>query len=319
MRVFVTGATGVIGRRLLPLLRARGHQITAVVRSLEAGRRLETLGVASVDVDLFDPREVGDAIAGHDAVVNLATHMPKSTARMFLPWAWRENDRLRRDASGILVDACIAAGVPRLVQESFAPVYPDRGDAWIDESVPIAPARYNGTVADAEGSARRFGLCGGHAVVLRYGAFYGRDAMQTADLVRWVERGWAPVPGPAGAYVSSISHADAAAATAAALVLPSGTYNVVDDEPLTHREYVDSLARALHVDPPRLPPTWMTPLFGAVGEMLARSLRISNAKLRGASSWAPEHPSVREAWPQLVRAGATGRAPQHRGPATTSV
>jgi len=92
---------------------------------------------------------------------------------MFLRWAWRENDRLRRVASATLVDAALAAGVGRFVQESFAPVYPDCGDRWIDETVPIEPVRYTRTVAGAEASAIRFSQHGGSGIVLRFGAFYG--------------------------------------------------------------------------------------------------------------------------------------------------
>jgi nucleoside-diphosphate-sugar epimerase len=127
-------------------------------------------------------------------------------------------------------------------------------------------------------------------------------------MVQWVRRGWGPVPGPGSAYISSISHDDAAAAVAAALSLPAGAYNVVDDEPVTHREFFDALAAALDVPRPKLPPPWLTPLFGSLGQMMARSLRISNRKLRSVSTWAPEYPSVREGWravvPTLVRAAA---------------
>lgn len=302
MRVLVTGATGVIGRRLVPLLRAAGHGVTALARRPSARAQLEATGVTAVDFDLLDRRAVNAAVAGHDAVVNLATHIPRSSARTLLPWAWRENDRLRRDASALLVDACMAAGTARFVQESFAPVYPDCGDRWIDETVQISPVGHSRTVEDAEAAAARFSATGGVGIVLRFGAFYGRDAFQTTDLVRWVGRGWAPLPGPAGAYVSSVSHADAASAAAVALGLPPGVYNVVDDEPVTHREYVDALADALHVAPPRLPPPWLTPIFGSVGRIAARSLRISNRKLRAQSQWAPKYPSVREGWLDVVRA-----------------
>ena len=88
----------------------------------------------------------------------------------------------------------------------------------------------------------------------------------------------------------------------AALVLPSGVYNVVDDQPVTHRELVDALADAAGAPHPRLPPAWATVLTGLVGRLLARSQRISNRKLRGASDWAPRYPSVREGYPAAVAA-----------------
>jgi 2-alkyl-3-oxoalkanoate reductase len=299
MNILVTGATGVVGRRLVPLLKDARHAVTAVARSPAGREQLNGLGATAIELDLFDPGAVRRAVAHQDAVVNLATHIPPPS-RIFLPWAWRENDHLRRDASAIIADACIAASVPRLVQESFAPVYPDRGDRWIDETTAIEPVKYNRTVADAEASVERFSKSGRTGVTLRFGAFYGPDAAQTIELIKYMKKGWAPLPGPPEAFISSISHDDAASAVAAAVSLPSGVYNVVDDEPVTHREFVDSLASALKVPAPKLPPSWVTPLFGSLAEMAARSLRMSNKKLRAASGWAPKYASVGDAWQPLV-------------------
>ena len=301
MRIFLTGATGVIGRRALPLLIGAGHSVTAVVRRPQSHAELVRAGATPIEVDLFAADAVRKAVAGHDAVVNLATHMPAGY-RAFLPGAWAENDRVRRFASANLVDAAMATGATRFIQESFAPVYPDRGDQWIDERTPIAPVRYNRMVADAERSAERFSGSGGAGVVLRFAMFYGPDSWFTRDLIGYVRRGWAPIPGVADAYTSLVSHEDAAAAVVAALGVPPGTYNVVDDEPLRRREFFDSLAGVLGVAPPRLPPPWLKYLFGSLGEMLARSLRISNRKLRDACGWAPRYPSMREGWPAVVAA-----------------
>jgi nucleoside-diphosphate-sugar epimerase len=303
MKIFMTGATGVIGRRLVQLLAHQDHQVTGIARSPAGRERLERHGAASVGVNLFDPDAVRRAVAGQDVVINLATRIPPPS-RLLLPWAWRENDRLRREASATLVDACIAADVGRFVQESFAPVYPDRGDRWIDETTAIEPVRYNRTVADAEASAQRFAASGRAGVVLRFAGFYGSDAQQTLEMVTFVRRGWVPLPGPADAFISSVSHDDAATAAAAALTIPSGAYNVVDDEPVTHRTFVDSLAAALQVAPPKLPGPWLTRLFGSLGEMAARSLRMSNQRLRAASGWSPRYRSVREGWPAVVAAMA---------------
>jgi 2-alkyl-3-oxoalkanoate reductase len=307
MRIFVTGATGVIGRRLVPLLRASGHEVTAGVRSAASALRLARHGASIAEVDLFDRRAVERAVAGHDAVINLATRIPKP-ARMFLPWAWRENDRLRKVASNIIADACITTAVPRLLQESFAPAYPGRGEEWIDETTPIEPVKYSRTIADAEAAAARFSGGGSTGIVLRFAGFYGPDAFQTTELIKAVRKGWAPLPGPPDVYFSSISHDDAATAVASVLTLPAGAYNIVDDEPVTHRVLVDSLANALGVPPPKLPPTWLTPLFGSIGEMASRSQRMSNRKLKSASGWKPRFPSVREGWRDIVAHLDAGRA-----------
>jgi len=312
MKVFVTGASGVIGRRAIPILRRAGHIVTATAHSRQSHERLARLGLSTVSVSLFDRDELARTFKSQDVVINLATHIPHSSLRMFLPGAWRENDRIRRDASAAIVDACLATGVSRLIQESFAPVYPDCGDRWIEEETPLHPVRYNQTVADVEASARRFEASGRSTVILRFGGFYGSDAWQTREMVGWVKRGWGPLPGRSTAYISSVSHDDAAAAVAAALSLPSGAYNVVDDEPVSHRDFFDTLATALNVGRPKLPPPWLTPLFGSLGEMLARSLRISNRKLRSVSSWAPEYPSVRQGWRAVVSALSDGSIPGER-------
>jgi nucleoside-diphosphate-sugar epimerase len=137
-------------------------------------------------------------------------------------------------------------------------------------------------------------------VVLRFANFYGPDSEFVRELIGYVRRGFVPVPGAPDSFISSVSHDDAAAAVIAALDLPGSTFNVVDDEPLRRREYFDSLARVLGVGSPRLMPAWLSFLMGSVGEMLTRSLRISNRKLRDASAWRPLYASMREGWPAVI-------------------
>ena len=296
MRIFLTGGTGVIGRRAIPALIARGHRVTAIGRSAAKRAMLERAGATPIELDLFDRDAVRAAVVGHDTIINLATHIPSSSTRMFLPGAWKETDHIRRDGSAILADAAIERGVTRFIQESFAPIYVDAGDRWIDERSAVRPARYNRSVLDAERSAARVTIAGGVGIALRFSAFYGPDAVQVHDLIKLVRKGWAPLPGDPDGFMSSISHDDAATAVVAALEVPAGIYNVTDDEPLRRREFVDALASALGVPSPKLPPHWFARLGGSLGETLARSLRISNGKLREATGWAPRYPSVREGW-----------------------
>ncbi|HEX9285210.1 MAG TPA: hypothetical protein VF879_06030, partial [Nitrospirales bacterium] len=229
------------------------------------------------------------------------THIPPS-ARAFVPGAWRQNNRLRRLVSHNLATAALAGGVGRFIQESFAPIYEDAGDRWIDEDAPVRVARYNRAVLDAEAAAARVTGEGGTGVVLRFAFFYGPDSDFTQDAIRYVRRGRAPVLGSPGAFISSVSHDDAATAVAAALAVLAGTYNVSDDRPVRRREFVDALAEALGVPPPRFFPRWLTVLAGSLGETLARSQRIANRKLRTASGWAPRYPSVVEGWSAVVAA-----------------
>jgi 2-alkyl-3-oxoalkanoate reductase len=302
-KILVTGATGVVGRRLVPILIQEGHSVVAIARGPAQRERLEKMGAVPVEADLFDTGSLRRAASGCDAVVNLATHMPSSSAQMIHRSSWKENDAIRRDGSSNLVDAALAEGVGRFVQESFAPLYPDSGDRWIEESTPLRPVRYNRTVLDAEASAARFTRSGGAGVVLRFADFYGPDSRFLIEAIVQLRRtGRAFLPGSPDAFVSSISHDDAAAAAAAALALPPGTYNVADDEPLTRRDYFDSLTRALGLPPPKPFPWWARALLGTLAEVLSRSQRISNRRLKAESGWAPKYRSVREGWSSVAAA-----------------
>jgi nucleoside-diphosphate-sugar epimerase len=299
MRVFVAGATGVVGRRLIPLLVDSGAEVTAVARTDEKAAQLRHQGAQPKRVDLFDPPAVQDAVAGHDAVINVATRIP-SGMKMFMPGAFNENIRIRTEASQNLASAAMAARSRVFIQESFAPVYPDRGAEWIDESVPIAPASYVRSVLDAESAATEFTRSGGTGVVLRFSLFYGPDSSITLDMVDFVKRGISPAFGGGDGYMSSLWTDDAASAVFAALNVPAGVYNVSDDEPMQRRDIFALLARELGVRSPRILPRWASRMMGSVADTVGRSHRISNAKFRNAANWIPKVPSVREGWKLLV-------------------
>ena len=299
MRIFIAGATGVIGRRAVPLLLAAGHHVTAIARSAAAQAALKQMDAAWATASLFDPDALKAAVRGHDTVINLATHVPPSSRALF-PGAWRETGRIRSEGSANLAAAARAAGANRFIQESFAPIYEDRGGEWVDERSPVRAARYNRATLDAERSAEEFTGAAGTGIALRFAYFYGPDSDFTRDTIRYARKGWAATFGNPEGYMSSVAHDDAATAVVAALNIRAGVYNVVDDEPLRRREYFAALAEALGVPPPKLPPLWMVRLTGSVGETLARSLRISNRKLRKESGWAPRYPSVREGYRAMV-------------------
>ncbi|MGE0644442.1 MAG: NAD-dependent epimerase/dehydratase family protein [Nitrospira sp.] len=304
MRIFIAGATGVIGRRVVPLLMATGHQVTAVGRTPEKCVALERMGAAALQIDLFNSAVVRQAVADHDAVINLTTSIP-TFSRVFFRGAWRENDRIRRIVSANLAEAAKTIGIPRLIQESFAPAYPDSGDDWVEEQTALQPVRYNQSLLDAEAAAMRFIGYGGAGVILRFAFFYGADSGFTRDACQYIRRGWAPVFGSTTAFMSSISHDDAATAVVAALNAGSGVYNVADDEPVRRREYAESLASVLGVAPPKFPPAFLARLFGSLGKMLSRSIRVSNRKLRAETGWKPMYPSVREGWRAIVKTFTT--------------
>jgi len=301
VKTFITGATGVIGRKVVPRLIRAGHGVTAIGRSPESRRALEAAGARAVDVSLFDAAGLARAVAGHDTVVNLATHMPSSIWKMFLPGAWRENDRIRREGSANLVNAAIATHATRFIQESFAPIYADGADRWLDESWPAKPVSYNRSIVDAERSAERFTTAGGTGIVLRFAAFYGPDDFARA-FVNAVKKGWSPLAGSPDAFFSSVAHDDAASAVLAALSARAGTYNVTDDEPLRRRDYVGTIADLVGVRSVKYTPRWVARLMGSLGELMSRSLRMSNEKLKRETGWKPSFPSAREGWREAFSA-----------------
>ncbi|HEY4133334.1 MAG TPA: NAD(P)-dependent oxidoreductase [Gemmatimonadaceae bacterium] len=307
-RVFVTGATGVIGRRVVPELVRLGYDVTAVGRTDEKRATLAKMGATAIAPQTDADGRISTALAakalvGHTAVVNLATHMPPTTTKMLLPWEWTENDRVRRDDSAALVEAALTAGVRQFIQESFALVYEEGGDRWIDESFPQRPVKYNRTVLDAEASATRFTAAGGVGVVMRFAGFYGPDRL-LRDMVGVVKNGWSPLPGRGDAFASSVAHEDAARAVVIAVhgKVGAGAYNICDDEPLRRAEWVSVLAAAAGAQAPKMIPAWLTKLAGSGVELLSRSLRMSNATFKRATGWSPRWPSVREGLPDAIRA-----------------
>jgi nucleoside-diphosphate-sugar epimerase len=300
-RIFVTGATGVVGVHAVPLLVARGHEVTAIARSEPKRKALESLGARAIALDIFDENAARAALEGMDVLINLATHMPSSAMKMLLPWSWKENDRVRREGSATLARAARAAGVRRFMQESFAPIYEDGGDRWIDESWPLRPAPYNRSILDAERSAARFSEEGGEGVILRFASFYGPDAM-LREMIATARKGLSPMAGSPSAYWSSIAHEDAASAVVALVSAPAGVYNVCDNVPLTRREWIGTLAAAAEIKVPRPMPKLMAMLGGKTVELLSRSQRMSNRKLKTETGWSPKYPSAKEGLPAAVLA-----------------
>ena len=292
MKVFVAGATGVIGRRAVPALVAGGHEVTGVARTPEKAALLQGLGATPVTVDLFDPAAVRSAAAGHDAVCNLATHIPPLT-KAALPRAWAENDRIRTEASANLA-AAVEGG--RFVQESITFPYRDGGDDWLDEDTPYEAPGFTQSVETAEAAAHAV-----DGVVLRFGMFYAPDAAHTLDIVRLARKRVAALIGKPEAYASQIHAEDAGSAVVAALTAPPGTYNVVEDEPMRREDIFAVLAEVLGTKPPRKVPTTVAKLGGAKSTMLMRSQRVSNRRFKDATGWSPRYPSQREGLPAVVR------------------
>jgi nucleoside-diphosphate-sugar epimerase len=289
------GGTGALGGHAVPALVSAGHQVSALARSRAGADRLRQQGASPVEVSLFDVKGLTEAVAGRDVVVNLATAIPPMW-RFLSARAWAANQRVRTEGSAAVVDAALAAGVGGVVQESVVMLYADGGDAWLDEDAPVE--RYpmaEGNHA-AEASIRRLTDRGRRGVVLRFGWFYGPGAAHSEQMLTLARRHIVMTLGPPGSYQSSIQMVDAGAAVAAALEAPAGVYNVVDDQPLTKREFADALAAAAGVTPWVRGPGRAAMLFGNRLTSLTRSVRAANSRFKAATGWKPAFPSAREGW-----------------------
>jgi nucleoside-diphosphate-sugar epimerase len=295
MRVFVTGGTGAIGGHTIPVLVAASHDVTALARSEAKAQVLRDQGATAVEVSLFDTPALTQAFRNHNVVVNLASALP-ATHKFIMKSAWKECLRIRTRGSAAVVDAALAAGVGRYVQESVAMVYCDGGDRWIDEDWPVD--RYpiaEGNHA-AEASARRFAQSGGDAVVLRFGLFYGPGAAHSEQIMTLARRHVAFQAGRTDAFMSSIYLTDGARAVAAALQCPAATYNVVDDAPVTHQQNVQAMAEAVNTSPWITGPGRWALLMGDRTTSMTRSLRVSNGRFRAVTDWSPRYRSVHEGY-----------------------
>ena len=298
MRVFVAGGTGVIGRRAVEQLVAAGHEVTAVARTEEKAAALRAQGAQPVTVDLFDAEAVKAAAAGHQAVVNLATAIPPSSRTALRP-AWRENDRLRTEASQHLARAAVAAGAEVFVQESVALLYADGGNAWLAEDAPVAATAQTRSALAAEGHAAAFTgeSEGGRGVALRFASFVADDSGFVQQFLAMARHGVLPLLGRPDGYESFIHIDDAARAVVAALDCPPGVYNVAEDVPATRQEHAEAFAAALG-RPVALLPGWTGRMLRL--DVLARSRREANGRLREAAAWSPEHPEIRSVWASLL-------------------
>jgi nucleoside-diphosphate-sugar epimerase len=299
MRVFVAGATGVIGRRLLPALRTAGHEPIAMTRSPDKARALTAKGIESVVCDAYDAdglaRAVGDARA--DQIVHALTDLPEDINMRRFERETESTGRLRREGTRNLIAAARAAGVQRIVAESIAFAYAPEGDWVKDEDAPLATATLP-FVAEPIAELERQVLDAG-GIVMRYGQLYGPGTSFTKD-GSWaanLRRRRLPIVG-AGSGVFSFLHVDDAASATVAALARSGPalYNVVDDDPAPIHDWVPVYARAVGAPAPWHAPAWVGRLAaGRIAVSMMNELRgASNARIKRELGWQPRYTSWRE-------------------------
>jgi nucleoside-diphosphate-sugar epimerase len=304
MRVFVVGASGAIGSRLVPQLIERGHKVIGSARSSDKAERLRRLGAESLVLDALDTRAVWEAVAAAqpDAIVQQATALTDLSDLKHFDRSFVQTNRLRTEGTDNLLAAARETGVRRFVAQSFASYgrYAREGGPVKSEddsldTTPVPAMRETMAAADYLDKA----VTGAGGVALRYGTFYGDpdDVLVEAVCARKF-----PVVGDGAGVWSFIHLDDAAAATVLALEHDGpAVYNIVDDEPSATREWLPELARIVGAKPPQHFPRLLARLFaGEAPVMMATESRgASNAKAKHELGWTLRYPSWRQGFAAL--------------------
>jgi nucleoside-diphosphate-sugar epimerase len=311
MRVFVVGASGAIGTRLVPQLVERGHEVIGTYASPGNADKVRALGAQPVALDLLDARAVRQAVleAEPDAIANEATALANLRWTRRLDKTFEATNRIRTEGTDNLLAAARAAEVRRIVAQSYASMRYARTGSWVKtEDEPLDPAPV-GTTRQASAAMRYLdeAVTDAGGTVLRYGAFYGAD---NDGLPGPVGKRQFPIVG-GGAGVTSFIHLhDAAAATVLALELSRpGIYHVVDDEPAALRDWLPVLASVLGAKPPRRFPRGLARLVaGDATVMIATESRgASNEKAKRELGWTLRYPSWRQGFAAAY--GSAAQAP----------
>ena len=298
MRVFVAGASGAIGTRLVPQLIERGHEVTGSFKSPPNAARLRALGAEPVELDLLDPRAVRKAVleAEPEAIVHQATALADVRFSRNLDATFAKTNRLRREGTDALLAAAQEAGVQRFVAQSFANLrYARVGGPAKTEDAPLDPDPVE-SIRETSAAMTYLdeAVLAAGGIALRYGSFYGAA---NDGLLEPVRRRRFPIVGEGGGVSSFIHLDDAAAATVLALEHDGpALYNIVDDEPAPVREWLPVLASALGAKPPRHAPVWLARLIaGEAAVMMGTESRGGvNTKARRELGWTPHYASWRQ-------------------------
>jgi 2-alkyl-3-oxoalkanoate reductase len=314
MRVFVAGASGALGSRLVPQLIDAGHDVVGTHNSPASAELIRTLGATPVMVDLLDPRAVRKALLENEpeAIVHEATALGNAKWGRNFDKTFAGTNELRTKGTDALLAAAREAGVRRFVAQSFASYRTAREggpvkteDDPLDPNPPANAQRSFAAMAYLERAVTDFG-----GIVLRYGLFYGAA---NDGLIEPVRRRQYPIIGDGGGITSWIHLDDAAAATVLALEHEGpAVYNIVDDEPAPVREWLPVLAEALDAQPPRRFPVWLARLVaGEAAVVMGTDARgASNAKAGRELGWTPRHPSWRTGFRATYSAISVADRPQ---------
>jgi nucleoside-diphosphate-sugar epimerase len=299
MRVFVAGGTGVLGRRLVPQLVARGHQVTATTTSAAKLGLLERLGADGVVMDGLDAVAVGEAVAAAqpDTIVHQMTSIARKPDMRRMDRWFAATNRLRTEGTDHLLAAAEAAGVMNFVAQGYASWNGIREGGWVKTEEDRLDPMAGTSAAPVVGALRHVEevVVKAGGAVLRYGWFYGPGAVD--ELVELVRKRQFPLVGGGAGYLSWVHLDDAASATVLAVEHKArGVFNIVDDEPAPASEWLPYLAASAGAKPPMRVPVWLARLLaGQVAvAVMTEGRGFSNAKAKRELGWQLRYPSWRQ-------------------------
>ena len=286
MKVFITGATGVLGKRVAQILLNKGHHVTGLSRSEEKSKQLKNIGADFAQIDLFNQKEIIEATKDCDALLHLATSIPQKTMPKSKDWLM--NDRIRVEGTKKLISAAKQNGIHKFIGQSITALFGQQNGEYITEKTPL-PARQIKMLESAfemeqlitERLAKK-------AIILRFGTFYSADAFHTQDLLSNIKKRKMPLIGDGNYYWNFIHTDDAAAAIVFSLEnferLAGETLNITDFEPVLSKDLLNELSAILDVKKPIRLPHWVIEL--ALGKdvhgFLTNSYKIRKSeKLEG--------------------------------------
>jgi nucleoside-diphosphate-sugar epimerase len=323
MKIFVAGAAGVVGNRLVPLLVRNGHDVTAMTRSSRKADWARSVGAKHVAADGLDREAVRRAVAAArpDVIVHQMTALAGSSNLKAFDTYFALTNRLRTEGTDHLLDAARENGVRRVIAQSYGNWnYERTGTALKTEADQLDPrpaARQRQSLAAIRYvEAAVTGAAGIEGVALRYGNFYGPNTgfAPDGDITAAVRKGLLPLVGNGAGVWSFIHVDDAATATMAAITRRPGVYNIADDDPAPVRVWLPEFARIIGARAPRQVPAWLGRLFvGEVGvSMMTRIRGASNRKAKADLGWQPRYASWRDGFAHEFAETPTTGASQRR-------
>jgi nucleoside-diphosphate-sugar epimerase len=304
MKVFIAGASGVLGRRLVLQFASRGHSVVGQVRSAKAEETVKEAGGEPRHADLFDAESLAKASDGCDTVIHAATAIP--VKQKTTPADWAMNDHIRRKGTRCLTEAAAKIGAKAYLQQSITWVARPKDESEFDEDSPTVPEPAIQSAIDAESIAREAESAEGFPVaILRCGYFYDAESAHTRMIADALRKRQMPIIGSGEALWAMIHTDDAASAYVAAAEIPkSGVWHIVDNELVQVGTFLKEFAARLGAPALRHVPIWLAKWLAGEQTIIyfTKSTRVSNARFRRDYGWAPRYPTYRDGLEQIIEA-----------------